>query len=439
MGSQPIHVNAFPGTELDISTTHTQDGNGGKIKLSWGAQTLYMGDTYIKAKISAVGQDVNLKKLDFQTGMGQDYKGFRLGEFRYINTQYGTQKSGFTVRLMPGIPDRRFLVKTKDGGGNDVYDHQFIYVPVIIPSDYTKYPNYGGQTWLNNNLGAEYTRVGSPVFDPGQQAKEHNDHNAFGSLFQWGRPADGHELVTYTNATAWQFKYGISTTPTTTYPPQPTENQTVDPGIVTEANGVDTTPMWYTATSRPAGFPVTLGDTNNSVCPKGFKIPSGTALNYIIKGTKPSDKMKEFLVRLPSNRFKNADNITLYPDGYGYYGYSPKLWSYDTLNTDNYISKSQTISGGNIIQKYIEVQSTTDYIWDSAKNIWRFAVESSNNDLTGQSGVYVRDDGRLEIGSGNDTPDFFRRWRINNYEYIWTYYGVAHTITSSLAIRCVKQ
>ena len=439
VGSQPIHVNAFPGTELDISTTHTQDGNGGKIKLSWGAQTLYMGDTYIKAKISAVGQDVNLKKLDFQTGMGQDYKGFRLGEFRYINTQYGTQKSGFTVRLMPGIPDRRFLVKTKDGGGNDVYDHQFIYVPVIIPSDYTKYPNYGGQTWLNNNLGAEYTRVGSPVFDPGQQAKEHNDHNAFGSLFQWGRPADGHELVTYTNATAWQFKYGISTTPTTTYPPQPTENQTVEPGIVTEANGVDTTPMWYTATSRPAGFPVTLGDTNNSVCPKGFKVPSGAVLNYIIKGTKPSDKMKEFLVRLPSNRFKNADNITLYPDGYGYYGYSPKLWSYDTSNTDNYISKSQTISGGNIIQKHIEVQSTTDYIWDSAKNIWRFVVDSSNqNDITGQGGVYVREDGRLEISS-NNTPNFFRRWRINNYEYIWTYYGVAHTITSSLAIRCMKQ
>ena len=440
VGSQPIHVNAFPGTELDISTTHTQDGSAGVIKLSWGAQTLYWGDTYIKAKISAVGQDVNLKKLDFQTGMGQDYKGIRLGEFRYFNTQYGTQKSGFTVRLMPGIPDRRFLVKTKDGGGNDVYDHQFIYVPVIIPDDYTKYPNNRGQIWLNNNLGAEYTRVGSPVFDPGQQAKEHNDHNAFGSLFQWGRPADGHELVDYTNATTWQFKYGISTTPTATYPPQPAENQTVIPTITTESNGVDTTPMWYTATSQPAGFPVTLGDTNNSVCPKGFKVPSGTALNYIIKGTKPSDKMKEFFLRLPSNRFKNADNITLYPDGYGYYGYSPKLWSYDTLSTNNYISKSQTISGGNIVQKYIEVQSTTDYIWDSAKNIWRFAVNSSNQDIINQGGVYVRGDGRLEINSGNDTPDFFRRWKTSNSgEYIWTYYGVAHTVSSSLAIRCMKQ
>ena len=441
VGSQPIHVNAFPGTELDISTTHTQDNTAGVIKLSWGAQTLYMGDTYIKAKISAVGQDVNLKKLDFQTGMGQDYKGIRLGEFRYFNTQYGTQKSGFTVRLMPGIPDRRFLVQTKNGVGTDVYDHQFIYVPVIIPSTSSYNPN---QVWLNNNLGAEYTRVGSPVFDPGQQAKEHNDHNAFGSLFQWGRPADGHELVTYTNATAWQFKYGISTTPTTTYPPQPTENQTVEPGIVTEANGVDTTPMWYAGTAKPTGFPVTIGDTNNSVCPKGFKVPSGPDLNYIIEKTNPSDKMKEFIVRLPSNRFKNADNITLYPDGYGYYGYSPKLWSYDTSN-NSYISKSQTISGGNITQKYIEAQATTDYIWDSAKKVWRFVVDSSNNNgITAQSGVYIWGHGRLAINSssGSDTPDFFRRWNTtttSSGDYIWTYHGVPHTVSSSLAIRCVKE
>ena len=440
VGSQPIHVNAFPGTELDISTTHTQDGNGGKIKLSWGAQTLYMGDTYIKAKISAVGQDVNLKKLDFQTGMGQDYKGIRLGEFRYFNTQYGTQKSGFTVRLMPGIPDRRFLVKTKDGGGNDIYDHQFIYVPVIIPNT-SQYSYSAYQVWLNNNLGAEYTRVSSPVFDPGQQAKEHNDHNAFGSLFQWGRPADGHELVTYTNATTWQFKYSTTSTPTTTYPPQPTENQTVEPGIVTEANGVDTTPMWFAGTNKPTGFPVTIGDTNNSVCPKGFKVPTGNALNYIIKQTNPSDKMKEFLVRLPSNRFKNADNITLYPDGYGYYGYSPKLWSYD-VRSNAYISSTQTISGGNITRKYLEIQATTDYIWDSAKKMWRLFVDSNSQDIINQGGTYVFGFGGLAYSYSGSLPtlNFFRKWDItDNNNALWTYDGVPHTVTSSLAIRCVKQ
>ena len=154
--------------------------------------------------------------------------------------------------------------------------------------------------------------------------------------------------------------------------------------------------------------------------------------------------MKEFIVRLPSNRFKNADNITLYPDGYGYYGYSPKLWSYDTSN-NSYISKSQTISGGNIIQKYIEAQATTDYIWDSAKKVWRLVVDSSNNNgITAQSGVYIWGDGRLAIGSssGSDTPDFFRRWNTtttSSGDYIWTYQGVPHTVSSSLAIRCVKE
>lgn len=436
VNNQPINVSAFPGTELDISPTYTQDNTAGVIKLSWGAQTLHLGDTYIKAKISAVGHDVNLKKLDFQTGMGLDYLGIRLGEFRYINTQYGTQKSGFTVRLMSGIPDRRFLVKTKDGGGNDVYDHQFIYVPVKDPVS----SSYRGQIWLNNNLGAEYTRVGSSVFDPGQQAKEHNDHNAFGSLFQWGRPADGHELVTYTDATTWVFKYGTTTTPTTTYPPQPTENQTAIPTVTTDtATGVDTTPMWFAGTTRPTGFPVTIGDTDNAVCPKGFKIAEGYKLNPIINETKPSDKMKEFFVRLPSNRFKSTDNTTLYPDGNGYYGYAPKLWS---NGSSSYLSRS--VSAGKVLRTYMEIGATTDYLWNTTAQKWRYDKNSnvdigSSSDWTGINSL-----GKMfyQNNTSDGVPDFFRKLddygTITSY-VIYTYYGVPHSAASSLAIRCVKQ
>ncbi len=35
-------------------------------------------------------------------------------------------------------------------------------------------------------------------FNPAQQATAHNDHLAYGSLFQWGRYSDGHELVNLT-------------------------------------------------------------------------------------------------------------------------------------------------------------------------------------------------------------------------------------------------
>ena len=440
VGSQAIHVNAFPGTELDISSTYTQDNTAGVIKLSWGAQTLHLGDTYIKAKISAVGHDVNLKKLDFQTGMGQDYKGIRLGEFRYFNTQYGTQKSGFTVRLMSGIPDRRFLVETKDGGGHDVYDHKFIYVPVITPST-SQYAYIANQVWLNNNLGAEYTRVGSPVFDPGQQAKEYNDHHAFGSLFQYGRPADGHELVTYTNATTWQFKYGISTTPTTTYPPQPTENQTVVPTVTTDtATGVDTTPMWFAGTTLPTNFPVTDDDNENDLCPAGFKVPTGyDPLIYVMALQKPTEKMNEFYLRFPSNP-KNVTNNGDNPN----YPWKPKLWSMES-------SYQQFYSSGSQRRTFIIYAQTTDLVWSTTGQKWtdwKIYPTTLFPTTSGGGGGSTYD----SVSSSTVTPYMFRKATNTGSIYqnaiigypgwfgSYTVSGITfRTINDSYAIRCIKK
>src|SRR5688572_22406021 len=46
-----------------------------------------------------------------------------------------------------------------------------------------------GRKWMDRNLGAS------------QVATAYNDYLAYGHLFQWGRPADGHQLVNYTNRT----------------------------------------------------------------------------------------------------------------------------------------------------------------------------------------------------------------------------------------------
>jgi len=427
VGHHPINVSAFPGSEIPVSANYTEDGNSRNIKLSWEAQTINKNSTYIKAKISAVGQDLLLKKQDFNSGMGQDYKGIEIATFRYATTQGGTQRASFVVRLMPGIPDRRFAIKTKDSGGNDVYDHQFIYVPVKDPFT----GNYGQQIWLNNNLGAEYTRVGSSVFDPGQQAKDHRDYNAFGSLFQWGRPADGHELVTYTNATTWQFKYGTTATPTTTYPPQPAENKTVIPTITANSEGVDTTPMWFTGTSRPSGFPITVGDDDNAVCPKGFKIPEGYYVNYLINRTKSFDRIKEFFVRLPSNRFNSTD---VNPNGNGYYSYAPKLWTY---YVDGSSYRNQSISGSTLNNKYMEVGTTTDYAWDSVTQNWKYSPASGERVITDNTSSYSYGDGRF-LNSAY-LPNFYRKWSRYSSDWVRSAYGVLHTITSSFAIRCMKQ
>ncbi|MGV4543851.1 hypothetical protein, partial [Ornithobacterium rhinotracheale] len=93
-----------------------------------------------------------------------------------------------------GIPDRCFGKTTLEcvGYGANVKEHEFIYVPIEGPD---------GRTWLNNNLGAEYANINSPHFNPAQGAKSLTDENAYGSLFQWGRKPDGHELMNWKTST----------------------------------------------------------------------------------------------------------------------------------------------------------------------------------------------------------------------------------------------
>lgn len=47
-----------------------------------------------------------------------------------------------------------------------------------------------GKIWMDRNLGAS------------QVAASSTDFNAYGSLFQWGRVADGHQLITWASATS---------------------------------------------------------------------------------------------------------------------------------------------------------------------------------------------------------------------------------------------
>ena len=423
IGHGSVQLAAFPGIELPVSKTHTEDNTEGKIKLSWASQTIRIDDTYIKATISAVGQDISLKKLDFQTGMGQDYKGIEIATFRYTTTQGGTQKASFVVRLMSGIPDRRFAIKTKGSGGTDVYDHQFIYVPVVLKhNSYTNplYSYLNNQVWLNNNLGAEYTRVGSPVFDPGQQAKEHNDYNAFGSLFQFGRPADGHELVTYTNATSYAYKYTPTNTPVSGYPN--VGNATIiPPAPTTSGNAVTSSVMWFaeaSATAVPSGFPVTMGDNDNAVCPKGFNIPDNTKLYHIISKTKPYENMKDFFVRLPSNLFRSEDYMKNSAKHYG-----PKLWASE--------GGAQYVNAPGYWIGMLSMYATTDYGWDSGTASYTF---SDNNVHSAGSwdGEYPYAGIRVSDSVFSDEID-------RQYSSVNSNSGVKHSASSSFAIRCMRQ
>ncbi len=97
------------------------------------------------------------------------------------------------------ILDRSFFKKT-----NGVFEHRFVYLAVKN--------NTTGRKWLNNNLGADYANVDSSNYNASQQATASNDHLAYGSLFQWGRKADGHELINWTGNKNGTKKYGHTQT-----------------------------------------------------------------------------------------------------------------------------------------------------------------------------------------------------------------------------------
>ncbi|MFC2450179.1 MAG: hypothetical protein ACFNQA_02290 [Flavobacteriaceae bacterium] len=428
IGSQTVTLPYFSGIEIPVSNTYTEDGNGRNIKLSWYSQPITINTTYITARISAVDNDLLIKMLDFNSGIGQDYEGILLGTFNYANTQGGTTQSSFKVKATPGIPGR----------DSNNFNDWSIYVPVKDPLT--------GKIWLNNNLGAVYTKPriyntatssweSNPNFDPGQQATEHWDNKAFGSLFQFGRPHDGHELVTwsgypptYVNSTT-TWLYG-------SYPPN--GGSTVVPATVSYGGNKYNFTMWYGITT-PAAFPITLNDSSNyAVCPKGFRIASPQELYTVISRTKPQDSMKDFYVRIPSVPFINRDQ---YSNQNAYYGqYRPKLWTnyYEAGNIDSDPRATGTIA----------TVGTTDYGWNSATQKWVMLDELKTMPATLPTGLTPDAyDGEYFIYKGvvrdnliNDRWDRTALWTTDGTTDTYTIqnYGAPHSANNSFAIRCIK-
>jgi hypothetical protein len=104
----------------------------------------------------------------------------------------GVNKGNMLLDVIGGIPDRRFGQTTTQGGVAGTY-HNTIYLPITSTT---------GKVWLNNNLGADYNNMSKPSFNPSQQGTSSTDHRAYGSLYQWGRLSDGHELINWSSATA---------------------------------------------------------------------------------------------------------------------------------------------------------------------------------------------------------------------------------------------
>ena len=233
---------AYTGTYTPNNAGTAEAGDSNRFRLTYPSGTFSVsgsimatievdGDGSFNAGKQLFGVQKTISTLDFQVN--------------------GNSKGNVNLDIIGGIPDRNFADA----------DYKYIYLPITATD---------GKTWLNNNLGANYSNMNHPQYNPAQQATSYNDHHAYGSLFQWGRYSDGHELINYTNGTTGNAVNGFTSTNATSDTPGNnlfiTENSThpFDWRVPQNNN------LWQ----GEAGI--------NNPCPHGYRIPTESEMNALI-------------------------------------------------------------------------------------------------------------------------------------------------------------
>ncbi|MBT0549562.1 FISUMP domain-containing protein [Riemerella anatipestifer] len=260
-------------TTVDTAPITTATGEGGDINTV--KLTIPSGNFAVNGSLEATivvgGTDTQYNARLLSPGQ----------EYEIATIPYTLNGNSYQVVLkgIGGIPDRCFGKTTFDcvGYGANEKEHQFLYIPITGPD---------GRTWLNNNLGAEYAKVGSPWFKPTRQAgaldpvtgqevsnpttdQIKKDWRAYGSLFQWQRNPDGHELMNWTSTSTGTTKYGTTNTASTSWT-NPNNNLFIAapydiyyPSWVTNTlhNSINNKNLWQVG-----------GSTNP--CPTGYHVPT---------------------------------------------------------------------------------------------------------------------------------------------------------------------
>ncbi|MGY0407286.1 MAG: hypothetical protein ACWIPJ_02880, partial [Polaribacter sp.] len=263
---------------VNVPASNTQDGIARTLVFSYPETTYGSGSQYptsigrITATLKAVGGDLKLKQLKTQTA--GNAIGALIAGFTYVTNSAGAMGT-LNLKSIGAIPDRNFTSKDMN--------RQNYYLPVISSTT--------GKTWLNNNLGALYANANFSQFNPAQQAKTIDDDKAFGSLYQWGRGNDDHELRRSS------INYD---TPSATKSVTQFRNQ-----FIAISNGNN----WYTGTAPNDLWQGEAG-TNNP-CPHGYRLPIAEEILKELDGFDTVEPQR----RSPSSLTAFNSNLRLTPAG----------------------------------------------------------------------------------------------------------------------------
>ena len=299
---------------ITVPASATQDGISRDVNFSYPSGTYAVGSGYVVATLKAVGSILNAKQLDVQSGIGNDNLGYLLGQFTYfINGSGGT--ANFQVRDIAGIPDRN------SANAN----HVMLYLAVT---------GADGNVWLNNNLGADYSNTANVAFNPAQQAIGSADYHAYGSLFQWGRYSDGHELINWNSGSGGAAVNGVTSTLSSTDTP-------VNSLFITNSND------WLT-TQNDALWQGESGA--NNPCPIGFRLPTNAEWTGLVSASNITNFVSaaSSTLKLPAagDRYLTSGSLINA-------GFNLLYWSSSVLNAKSYyLSGSNTISQSNISRTY---------------------------------------------------------------------------------------
>jgi uncharacterized protein (TIGR02145 family) len=177
-----------------------------------------------------------------------------------------------------------------------------------IPASATQVINvdYGDQTWMDRNLGAR------------QVANAINDVFSYGNYYQWGRPADGHEITVW-NGTTKNSGRGLADV---------TANLAADANP-SQANFITSSSDWL-ATPATSGTATLWATANQGPCPANYHVPSLADWNTAdaealgsqdgtnggdTTGWDNSTEVYDSALKLPSSGYRNRADGTLFNQG----------------------------------------------------------------------------------------------------------------------------